>query len=106
MNLPKSTDCLYAKVISKKIKSVKRDNQKKGLFIGWKPLYGYKSHPDTTNELIIDEATAPIVKKIFGMASSGDNCRKIAGSLNEELVPTYATYAEFSVGNPGPYTDL
>ena len=37
---------MYAKDISKKIKSVKRDKQRKGLFIGGKPLYGYRKQPD------------------------------------------------------------
>ena len=36
---------MYAKDISKKIKSVKRDKQRKGQFIGGKPMYGYKMHP-------------------------------------------------------------
>ena len=35
---------MYAKDISKKIKSVKRDKQRKGQFIGGKPMYGYKMH--------------------------------------------------------------
>ncbi|MBQ8402104.1 MAG: recombinase family protein, partial [Clostridia bacterium] len=36
---------MYAKDISKKIRSVKRDKQRKGQFIGGKPLYGSKMHP-------------------------------------------------------------
>ena len=36
---------LYAKDISKKIRSVKGDQQRRGLFIGGKPVYGYKMHP-------------------------------------------------------------
>ena len=36
---------MYAKDISKKISSVKHDKQRKGLFIGGKPVYGYKMHP-------------------------------------------------------------
>ena len=41
---------MYAKDISKKIKSVKRDKQRKGQFIGGKPMYGYKMHPTEKNE--------------------------------------------------------
>ena len=40
---------MYAKDISKKITSVKRDKQQKGLFIGGKPAYGYKMHPTEKN---------------------------------------------------------
>ena len=36
---------MYAKDISKKISSVKHDKQRKGLFIGGKPVYGYKCTP-------------------------------------------------------------
>ena len=97
---------MYAKDISKKIKSVKRDKQKKGQFIGGKPMYGYKMHPTEKNKIIIDEEVAPIVRRIFAMALDGMSCRKIAATLNEEGIPTPATYANLPVGNPGPYTGL
>ena len=42
---------MYAKDISKKISSVKHDKQRKGLFIGGKPVYGYKMHPKKKNAL-------------------------------------------------------
>ena len=51
---------MYAKDISKKIKSVKRDKQRKGQFIGGKPMYGYKMHPTEKNEIVIDEEVAPV----------------------------------------------
>ena len=43
---------MYAKDISKKIKSVKRDKQRKGQFIGGKPMYGYKMHPTEKTRLL------------------------------------------------------
>ncbi len=97
---------MYAKDISKKIKSVKRDKQRKGQFIGGKPMYGYKMHPTEKNKIVIDEEVAPVVRRIFAMALDGMSCRKIAAMLNEEGVPTPATYANLPVGNPGPYTGL
>lgn len=97
---------MYAKDISKKIKSVKRDKQRKGQFIGGKPYYGYKMHPTEKNKIVIDEEVAPIVRRIFDMALDGMSCRKIATTLNEEGVPTPATYCGWKVGNPGPYTGL
>ena len=97
---------MYAKDISKKIKSVKRDKQRKGQFIGGKPMYGYKMHPTEKNKIIIDEEVAPIVRRIFDMALDGISCRKIATALNNEGVPTPATYCGWKVGNPGPYTGL
>ena len=97
---------MYAKDISKKIKSVKRDKQRKGQFIGGKPMYGYKMHPTEKNKIIIDEEVAPVVRRIFALALSGMSCRKIATTLNEQGVPTPATYCGWKVGNPGPYTGL
>ena len=97
---------MYAKDISKKIKSVKRDKQRKGQFIGGKPVYGYKMHPTEKNKIIIDEEVAPIVRRIFALALSGMSCRNIAALLNQEGVPTPATYAGLPVARPGPYTGL
>lgn len=97
---------MYAKDISKKIKSVKRDKQRKGQFIGGKPMYGYKMHPTEKNKIVIDEEVAPVVRRIFALALSGMSCRKIATILNEEGIPTPATYCGWKVGNPGPYTGL
>ena len=97
---------MYAKDISKKIKSVKRDKQRKGQFIGGKPVYGYKMHPTEKNKIVIDEEVAPMVRRIFGMAMDGMSCRQIAAQLNTEGVPTPATYAGLPVPNPGPYTGL
>ncbi len=97
---------MYAKDISKKIKSVKRDKQRKGQFIGGKPVYGYKMHPTEKNKIVIDEEAAPIVRRIFALALSGMSCRNIAALLNQEGVPTPATYANLPVAKPGPYTGL
>ena len=97
---------MYAKDISKKIKSVKRDKQRKGQFIGGKPVYGYKMHPTEKNKIVIDEEVAPIVRRIFALALSGMSCRNIAALLNQEGVPTPATYAGLPVARPGPYTGL
>lgn len=97
---------MYAKDISKKIKSVKRGKQRKGEFIGGKPVYGYKMHPTEKNKIVIDEEVAPIVRRIFALALGGMSCRNIAVLLNREGIPTPATYANLPVAKPGPYTGL
>ena len=97
---------MYAKDISRKIKSVKRDKQRKGEFIGGKPVYGYKMHPTEKNKIVIDEEAAPVVRRIFALALSGMSCRNIAALLNQEGVPTPATYANLPVARPGPHTGL
>ena len=97
---------MYAKDISKKIKSVKRDKQRKGQFIGGKPIYGYKMHPTEKNKIVIDEEVAPVVRRIFAMALDGMSCRKIAATLNEEGIPTPAAYCGWNMGRKGPYAGL
>jgi hypothetical protein len=97
---------MYAKDISKKIKSVKRDKQRKGLFIGGKPMYGYKMHPTEKNKIVIDEEAASVVRRIFSLALGGMNCRKIAAALNEAGVLTPAAYCGRSMGRRGPYAGL
>ncbi len=97
---------MYAKDISKKIKSVKRDKQRKGQFIGGKPMYGYKMHPTEKNRIVIDEEVAPVVRRIFAMALDGVSCRKIAATLNEEKVPSPATYCGWNMGRKGPYAGM
>ncbi len=97
---------MYAKDISRKIKSVKRDKQRKGQFIGGKPVYGYKMHPTEKNKIVIDKEAAPTVRRIFGMALEGMSCRQIATQLNAEGVPTPATYAGLPAPKSGPYTGL
>ena len=97
---------MYAKDISRKIKSVKRDKQRKGQFIGGKPVYGYKMHPTEKNRIVVDEEVAPVVRRIFAMALEGMSCRKIAATLNEEGVPTPASYCGWNMGRRGAYAGL
>jgi hypothetical protein len=75
---------MCTKDLSGKIKSVKRDKQRKGQFIGGKPAYGYKTHPTEKNKIVVDEKTRPTVRRIFSMALSGQSCRQIAAQLSVE----------------------
>ena len=84
---------MYARDISRKITSVKRDKQRRGQFIGGKPIYGYQKHPTEKNRIIVDEVAAAIVRRIFSMALSGTSCRQIAATLNENKIPSPSEYA-------------
>jgi len=97
---------MYAKDISKKIRSVKHDKQRKGDFIGWKPTYGYMIDPNNKNKLIFDEEVAPVVRRIFVMALEGMSCRQIAVSLNEDNIPSPSVYAGVNTGRKGPYSGM
>jgi site-specific DNA recombinase len=84
---------MYAKDISRKITSVKRDKQRRGLFIGGKAAYGYMISKTKKNTLIPNADAAKIVNRIFKMAAAGESCRAIALALNEKGVPSPSVYA-------------
>ena len=97
---------MYAKDISRKIKSVKRDKQRRGQFIGGKPCYGYRMHPEEKNRIVIDEAAASVVRRIFSLALTGKSCRSIAALLNEEGILSPGAYWGRQTRHPGPYAGL
>lgn len=74
----------YSRDTSKKVKAVKKACAESGKFMGTYPSFGYKRDPEDKHHLIIDEETAPIVRRIFAMRASGVPYRKIATTLNEE----------------------
>ena len=74
----------YSRDTSKKVKAVKKACAENGKFMGTYPAYGYKRDPADKHHLIIDEDTAPTVRRIFSMRASGLGFRKIATTLNEE----------------------
>ncbi|MBP0981845.1 MAG: recombinase family protein, partial [Oscillospiraceae bacterium] len=49
---------------------------------------------------------SPVVRRIFAMALDGMSCRQIATTLNEESIPTPATYCGWNMGRKGPYSGL
>lgn len=83
----------HAANTSKKIRAVKRSNAREGIYTAKKASYGYKMGTDKKRAPVIDEETAPVVKRIFEMYASGKSPRKIAETLNLEGVPSPATYA-------------
>lgn len=81
---------MYAKDISKKIRSVLKEKQKQGEYICSIPAYGYKRHPTIKNKLIIDEQVRNIVEKIFNTYANGHGSVEIVNFLNTNkyLSPT------------------
>lgn len=88
MPLKLSMNDMYAKDISKKVRSHLLEMKKSGKFCGSVPPYGYMRCPDNKHQLIIDPKTAPIVKKIFDLYISGYGSCEIAEILTREAVPT------------------
>lgn len=95
---------MQSKDNSKKIRAILRDRKQQGYFLGSEPSFGYKKSPLDKHKLIIDEKTAPIVKKIFKLALQGKSNSEIAMILNEEkiITPTLYKNKKVSVKNQRP----
>lgn len=78
----------YALDISRKVKAQQRESMKAGEFIGGRPPYGYLKSQTDCHKLIIDEATAPIVRQIFEWSYNGAGLNTIVLRLNEAGVVT------------------
>ena len=76
----------YSRDTSKKVKAVKKACAENGKFMGTYPAYGYRRDPEDKHHLVIDEETAPTVRRIFAMRTSGMGFHAIAVKLNEEGV--------------------
>ena len=90
---------MYAKDISKKIKSSLRAKQKEGKWVGGRTPFGYKQDPNNKNKLVIFEEQAIIVRRIFDMCLEGLSFYKIALRLTNEKVKTPAEYYSFEWKN-------
>ena len=67
-------------------------NRQQGKFIGSFPTYGYLKDPEDHHKLIIDEATAPIVQRIFRRFLEGMSITGIAKELNAMGIPNPSAY--------------
>ena len=76
----------YSRDTSKKVKAVKKACAESGKFMGTYPAYGYRRDPADKHHLVVDEETAPVVRRIFAMRASGMGFHSIAAKLNEEGV--------------------
>lgn len=93
---------LYARDTSAKIKAVKRSSFQAGKYVGCYAPYGYLKSPEDKHVLVIDPATAPVVKRIFDLRCQGFGYRKIAAVLNGEGIPTPRDYYYLQTGSQNP----
>ena len=91
---------LYARDTSSKIKAVKRSSFQAGKYVGCYAPIGYLKSPEDKHILVIDPATAPIVRRIFDLRCQGYSYRKIATTLNTEQVPTPSSFYYLRQGKP------
>lgn len=79
---------MYAKDISKKISSVKRNAQEQGKFTAGRAPYGYRIDPEDKQHLVVDEETAPIVRQLFELLAEGNTVHGVAMIMNERGIPS------------------
>jgi DNA invertase Pin-like site-specific DNA recombinase/uncharacterized protein YeeX (DUF496 family) len=72
----------YALDISRKCRSVQRQNIKDGRFVGRMAPYGYVKDPKDCHKLLVDPEASGIVRQIFDWAAHGENAREISRRLN------------------------
>lgn len=87
----------YALDIARKIKASQRQMMKDGKYIGAQTPYGYLKAEDDCHQLVVDPATAPVVRQMFQWSYEGAGLNTIVLRLNEAGVMTPSHY-KFSVG--------
>ncbi len=83
---------LYAKDLSRKVKSAKHQRACSGFYISAQHPYGYKVNPSNRNQLIVDEEPAAIVKEMFRLAITGHSIMQISRVLTERKIIIPSAY--------------
>lgn len=91
---------MYAKDISVKIKSTLQIKAKRGEYLGALDPYGYWRSPQDKHKLIINEETAPIVRRAFEMCAAGIGARSICNTFNNEGILSPSEYTRFRKHDP------
>lgn len=97
---------MYARDISTKIKSSLHSKAKRGEYLGAFDPYGYIRDPKDKHKLLVNEETAPVVRRIFEMCAGGMGSRSIATTLNNEGILSPSEYIRFKKHDPekdGPF---
>lgn len=82
----------YAIDIGRKIRAQAHQDMLDGNFVGARAPFGYRKDPNNCHKLLIDEATAPIVRQIFEWSAAGIGVNVIAIKLNELHTVTSSEY--------------
>lgn len=93
VNLKNLVNEMYAKDIAVKVKAGKRAKWEQGSYTGGIPPYGYRAEwIEGKKRLFIEESTADIVRKIYGLFLSGSSIKEIAVWLYENKVARPTEY--------------
>lgn len=83
---------MYAKDLSRKVKSAKRQRAENGLYISSQPPYGYMVNPHNRGQLIIDPEAARTVAMIFDLVEVGNSYSEIGRILEEREILSPSAY--------------
>lgn len=83
---------IYCRDISIKVRSNLNAKRKKGDYVGSFAPYGYKKEEENRNQLVVDEAAAKVVRKIFNLKIEGISNKGIVDKLNGEGIPAPYEY--------------
>ncbi len=86
---------MYAKDISKKIKSSLHSRMKDGLYVSGRCPFGYMKDPTNKNHLIVNVDQARVVKLIFDLALKHKTYHYIAQYLTQKKIKTPASYYNY-----------
>jgi len=83
---------MYARDLSRKVKTAKRQQMYQGLLVTGQVRYGYKKDPTNKSRLVIDPEPAEVVREIFRLAMTGMGVIKIANELGARKILNPAAY--------------
>jgi len=82
----------FVRNTSKKIRAVKQAQGKAGERLAVIPPYGYRKDPDRPKQLVVDEESAEVVRRIFRLSVDGHGPAQIARLLNSEHILNPSAY--------------
>ena len=89
----------YIRDISRKQRAAYQARSKAGIPVTNQAIYGYKKDPNEKHHWIIDEEAAPVVRRIFQMAASGNGTGVIANALRDDHIDRPSVhFAKLSFG--------
>lgn len=89
---------MYARDISRKIRTALRAKAQDGQYIGSFAPYGYRKSEENKHTLVPDEDAAVCVRQIFRMAAQGYTTKEITEVLNQKAIPIPLDYRKMKRG--------
>lgn len=83
---------LYAKDISRKVRTALITRKTEGKFIGSTAPYGYEKHPDEKGRLVVDPMAAPVVREIYRSFLESGSIIGIVKKLTDQKIETPSAY--------------